>query len=233
MRAAAKLLFAFGLALVVIGFAAAGLLFIQRHLAQQPLARLPIETDAVFETGSLSLGAERVRLAVQLTLSSRAVAKEASASGAGAEVDLYRVPVHFQVRDAAGHELFVQLVSADAVRGRILRQGTRQRLIPVLHDVEVVSDPLRPGDNPLQVAVELLPDETFGARIERAVLLVRPVPAPIVPALLEALALVLAGFAMLLLGMVAELASGVLPRSRRGTRLAPRSGGFSPILARA
>lgn len=232
MRAAAKLLFAVGVAMIIMAFVAVGFLFIQRHLAQQPLARLPIETDAVFESGPIRVGAEQVRLAVQLTLSGRAVAEEMAARGSGGEVDLYRVPVHFQVRDAAGHELLAQVVAADAVGDRTLRQSTRQRAIPVLHEVEVLSDPLQPGDTPLQMAIELLPDETFGARIERALLLVRPVPAPIVPALLKALVLALVGFALVLLAMLAELAPSILHGRRRPAVPAPSRAEPTGLLGR-
>lgn len=232
MRAAARPLFTVGLSLLAAGFGAIALVFAQRLWEELPVFRQSLDLDAGFESGPLELPPEGARLAVQLSFSTRAVGEQISPRGSLGKLDLFRLPVHFQVIGQKGETLFSQAVTADAVGERLVRPGLEPRARPALHTRRVLTDPFRPGEKPAQLAVTLMPDETFGAQLERATLLVLREPAPVLPGLLLGLQLAAAGLGFLLLGLLAELVPALMAARAARPRAVSRQAAGARVIGR-
>lgn len=207
----AKALFLLGVGLVGIGLTWALALLVEHWLAQQPHTRVTMEPGWVFRTAPIELTAgESGRVGVALTVASRYQARQFSPRGDGGLVDLYRVPIHYQVLDSLGKPILSQWVVLDAARDRLLRLERLPKSTLETQRLQARFDPFPvPSDGVVRVEMRVDPDDTYLAEVTGTELRVfrhRPSPAASLPVALLTGA---AGLLSLIAALIVEAGAGV------------------------
>jgi hypothetical protein len=206
MTVLARACLALGLAAVTAGIMIVLVPFGDALLATRPVFRAPIQPGESAYSRWISVEDPVVRVGVELTITPRLAAEDMRASGADRYVGLYRLPLHYRVRDDAGRLLIDQWVLLDATRDRTLRQEQIDHPNPVPLRVNSVFDAVQvePGAR-VRVEAVLLPDRLYSADVDLAELRLFREPPPLTGPVRGALQGLFAGIGLILLGAMLEL----------------------------